>query len=82
MRLGEGAALPHPRISEWGDRAQSRRAGLRAWPRAPRRSRLRRAGARLCGHFRVACPDLAGRGDSDRLPDASLYAVPQYLSDM
>ncbi len=36
----------------------------------------------LCGHFRVACPDLAGRGDSDRLPDASLYAVPQYLSDM
>jgi pimeloyl-ACP methyl ester carboxylesterase len=36
----------------------------------------------LCGHFRVACPDLAGRGDSDRLPDPALYAVPQYASDM
>jgi pimeloyl-ACP methyl ester carboxylesterase len=36
----------------------------------------------LCGHFRVACPDLAGRGDSDRLADPLLYVVPQYLSDM
>src|SRR3954453_2828304 len=36
----------------------------------------------LCGHFRVACPDLAGRGDFDRLPDPALYAVPQYGSDM
>ena len=36
----------------------------------------------LCGHFRVACPDLAGRGDSDRLPDPALYVVPQYVSDM
>jgi pimeloyl-ACP methyl ester carboxylesterase len=36
----------------------------------------------LCGRFRVVCPDLAGRGDSDRLADPMLYAVPQYLSDM
>jgi len=36
----------------------------------------------LCGHFRVACPDLAGRGDSDRLADPALYVVPQYVSDM
>jgi pimeloyl-ACP methyl ester carboxylesterase len=36
----------------------------------------------LSSHFRIACPDLAGRGDSDRLPDAALYAVPQYLADM
>jgi pimeloyl-ACP methyl ester carboxylesterase len=36
----------------------------------------------LCGRFRVVCPDLAGRGDSDRLPDPLLYAVPQYVSDM
>lgn len=35
----------------------------------------------LCGRFRVVCPDLAGRGDSDRLADASLYALPQYLAD-
>ena len=36
----------------------------------------------LCGQFRVVCPDLAGRGDSDRLADPMLYAVPQYLADM
>ena len=36
----------------------------------------------LSSHFRIACPDLAGRGDSDRLPDAALYAAPQYMADM
>jgi pimeloyl-ACP methyl ester carboxylesterase len=36
----------------------------------------------LCGQFRVVCPDLAGRGDSERLADPMLYVVPQYLSDM
>jgi pimeloyl-ACP methyl ester carboxylesterase len=36
----------------------------------------------LCGRFRVVCPDLAGRGDSDRLPDPALYALPQYVSDI
>ncbi|HEX7054042.1 MAG TPA: alpha/beta hydrolase [Burkholderiales bacterium] len=36
----------------------------------------------LCGQFRVVCPDLAGRGDSDRLAEPMLYAVPQYLADM
>ena len=36
----------------------------------------------LCGQFRVVCPDLAGRGDSDRLADPMLYWVPQYTSDM
>ncbi|MGQ0545461.1 MAG: alpha/beta fold hydrolase [Betaproteobacteria bacterium] len=36
----------------------------------------------LAGQFRVVCPDLAGRGNSDRLADPALYAVPQYLADM
>ena len=36
----------------------------------------------LCGQFRVVCPDVAGRGDSDPLPDAMLYGVPQYAADM
>jgi pimeloyl-ACP methyl ester carboxylesterase len=36
----------------------------------------------LCGRFRVVCPDVAGRGDSERLADAKLYALPQYLADM
>jgi pimeloyl-ACP methyl ester carboxylesterase len=36
----------------------------------------------LCGRFRVICPDVAGRGDSDRLAEPMLYATPQYVSDM
>jgi pimeloyl-ACP methyl ester carboxylesterase len=36
----------------------------------------------LCGQWRVVCPDVAGRGDSDPLPDAMLYGVPQYVADM
>ena len=36
----------------------------------------------LCGQFRVVCPDVAGRGDSDRLADPMLYVIPQYVADM
>lgn len=36
----------------------------------------------LCDHYRVVCPDLAGRGDSERLADPLLYVVPQYAADM
>lgn len=36
----------------------------------------------LCGQFRVVCPDVVGRGDSDRLADPALYALPQYMADM
>lgn len=35
----------------------------------------------LCGQFRVVCLDVAGRGDSDRLPDPMLYGWPQYIAD-
>jgi pimeloyl-ACP methyl ester carboxylesterase len=36
----------------------------------------------LCGQFRIVCPDVAGRGDSERLADPMLYGVPQYVADM
>ncbi len=36
----------------------------------------------LCQHYRVVCPDVVGRGRSDRLRVADGYAVPQYASDM
>jgi pimeloyl-ACP methyl ester carboxylesterase len=38
------------------------------------------AGA-LAGSYRVVCPDMAGRGDSDWLADPMLYVYPQYLAD-
>jgi pimeloyl-ACP methyl ester carboxylesterase len=36
----------------------------------------------LCGEFRVVCPDVVGRGRSDRLADPMGYAVPTYVADM
>jgi pimeloyl-ACP methyl ester carboxylesterase len=36
----------------------------------------------LYDHYRIICPDLPGRGDSDRLADPMLYVVPQYAADM
>ena len=36
----------------------------------------------LSGHYRVLCPDVVGRGRSDRLPDPQRYGIPQYVSDM
>jgi len=36
---------------------------------------------RLSDRYRVICPDMIGRGTSDRAPDPALYTVPQYVSD-
>lgn len=36
----------------------------------------------LSRNYRVVCPDVAGRGGSDWLPDADHYQIPQYLNDM
>src|SRR5665213_3219735 len=32
--------------------------------------------------FRVVCPDVVGRGESDRLADPAGYQVPAYVADM
>jgi pimeloyl-ACP methyl ester carboxylesterase len=36
----------------------------------------------LCGQYRVVCPDVVGRGESEWLPDPKGYAVPTYVADM
>ena len=36
----------------------------------------------MSDRYRVVCPDVAGRGDSDWLADPMLYDVPQYVADM
>lgn len=38
--------------------------------------------AALQDDYRVVCPDVAGRGDSEWLADPMLYQLPQYLADM
>lgn len=37
---------------------------------------------RLARHARVICPDIAGRGESARLPEPFAYHFPQFLSDL
>jgi len=37
--------------------------------------------AAMSDRYRVACPDVAGRGDSEWLADPMLYQLAQYLSD-
>jgi pimeloyl-ACP methyl ester carboxylesterase len=36
----------------------------------------------LCGEYRVVCPDVVGRGRSDRLADPAGYLIPTYVADM
>ena len=36
----------------------------------------------LCDRYRVICPDIAGRGNSDWFADPLLYGIPQYVADM
>ena len=36
----------------------------------------------LCDEYRVVCPDVVGRGRSDRLRDPAHYVIPQYVADM
>ena len=36
----------------------------------------------LAQHYRVVCPDVAGRGQSDWLADPAGYALPAYVADM
>lgn len=36
----------------------------------------------LCQHYRVVCPDVVGRGQSDWLADPSAYQIPVYVADM
>ncbi len=38
--------------------------------------------ASLSDRYRVVCPDVVGRGRSDRLRDPGHYIVPQYVADM
>lgn len=36
----------------------------------------------LTSHYRVICPDVVGRGKSDRLGDPTGYSIPGYVADM
>jgi pimeloyl-ACP methyl ester carboxylesterase len=81
VQCHSGAGLHRLSYLEWGD-ARNPRVLLcvHGLTRSARDfDSLARA---LCGEYRVVCPDVAGRGDSDWLPDARLYNIVQYVADM
>lgn len=69
------------RWTEWGDAANPRvLVCVHGLTRVGRDfDRLARA---LADRYRVVCPDVVGRGGSDRLRDPRHYGVPQYVADM
>jgi len=81
VQCASGAGLHRIAYLEWGDPANARvLLCVHGLTRCARDfDNLARS---LCERYRVVCPDVAGRGDSDWLADPMLYAVPQYVSDM
>ena len=79
MRLAKGPA-PHV-VPEWGD-ARNRDVAVCVHGLTRNGRDFDDLARALCGRFRVVCPDVAGRGDSDRLADPEFYALPKYVADM
>lgn len=75
------AGLHHMAYWEWGDPANRR--VLVCVHGLSRQGRDFDALARdLCEEYRVVCPDVVGRGQSDWLAEPAGYAIPTYVADM
>jgi pimeloyl-ACP methyl ester carboxylesterase len=81
VQCASGAGLHHVAYREWGDPASPDvLVCVHGLTRCARDfDYLARA---LCDRYRVVCPDVAGRGESDWLADPMLYGYPQYVADM
>lgn len=81
VRCASPAGLHRIAYREWGDAGNDRVLlcvhGLTRCARD-----FDRLAEALCDRYRVVCPDVAGRGDSDWLGDPMLYVIPQYVADM
>lgn len=74
-------ALHRMRYVEWGDPANPR--VLVCVHGLTRNGRdFDALASALCGHYRVVCPDIVGRGRSDWLQEPAAYGFPQYVVDM
>ena len=81
VRCASPAGLHRIAYVEWGDRENERvLVCVHGLTRCARDfDRLAEA---MSDRYRVICPDVAGRGDSDWLADPMLYVIPQYVADM
>ncbi|HEX7685901.1 MAG TPA: alpha/beta fold hydrolase [Trinickia sp.] len=81
VQCASPSGLHRMAYTEWGDRDNPRvLVCVHGLTRTGRD--FDRVAAALCDTYRVVCPDVAGRGLSDRLPDPNRYVVPQYVADM
>ncbi|CAN0620130.1 AB hydrolase-1 domain-containing protein [Burkholderia multivorans] len=81
VQCASAAGLHHVAYTEWGDPANPRvLVCVHGLTRSGRD--FDRLAAALSDVYRVVCPDVAGRGQSDWLADPRLYAIPQYVADM
>jgi pimeloyl-ACP methyl ester carboxylesterase len=69
------------RYQEWGD-PRNPQVLLCVHSLTRLGSDFRHLAEALCGEYRVVCPDVVGRGESDWLPDPALYGTAQYAMDM
>ena len=66
---------------EWGD-PQNPRVLLCVHGLTRRGSDFSVLAKAMSDRYRVICPDVVGRGDSDWLENPMLYGIPQYVADM
>ena len=81
VQCASAAGLHRIAYTEWGDPANPRvLVCVHGLTRSGRD--FDGLAAALSDAYRVVCPDVAGRGQSDWLADSRLYAIPQYVADM
>jgi pimeloyl-ACP methyl ester carboxylesterase len=81
VRCASPAGLHRMAYLEWGDAANPRvLVCVHGLTRSARD--FDRFAMAMSDRYRVVCPDVAGRGDSEWLANPDLYVIPQYVSDM
>ena len=81
IECGEGESQHRMAYHAWGDPSNSK-VLLCVHGLTRRGSDFMTLAKAMCEDYYVVCPDVVGRGDSDRLANPMLYAVPQYVADM
>lgn len=80
VQCASPAGLHRVAYREWGDPAAPVLLCVHGLTRCARD--FDALAAAMADRYRVVCPDVAGRGDSDWLADPMLYQLPQYVADM